>query len=158
VKPTEVEHGAENQYVDPVTEQRGAEDDKLGDQLGGERHDGHCEQEHDVDPGEMPVRAGEAIELRLLPIPKNAESQEAHHVGGKLRRHGAQRALQIPLGVDSSRAGPCKSRTSSVIATANMPSLSAAWRSTLSPAIWQSSPRGFSDARRLLLRHAMQRP
>jgi hypothetical protein len=52
-----------------------------------------------------PVRAGEAIELRLLPVPENTQRQEAHQVGSKLRRHGAQRAPQVLLGVNGRARG-----------------------------------------------------
>ena len=83
----------------------------------------------------MPVATGKVTQLRLLPDPEDALRQEAHQVN-------TNRGASFPSAASSARsvsiacpAGTFRSNTSSVIATANRPSLRAANRSTLCPVI-----------------------
>jgi len=78
IAPGGIEYGPEKQHIDPVNEKRQTVPDELRQQHSRERGDRNCEQECDVYPGEVPVAAGEVVELCLLADPKDAERQEAH--------------------------------------------------------------------------------
>jgi len=77
------------------------------------------------------------IELRLLAYPpENPQCHEDYEVHDEARGKRHQRAPEILLAMIKLGGGARRSSTSSVTATAKTPSLRAASRSTLRPAIW----------------------
>ena len=84
VGPTEIEHDAGDEDVEPVEAEGEAVSDELRQQARGERHEGDGEEKAEVDPGEVAGALADVIELGLLAGPEDAEGEKAHAVGHPL--------------------------------------------------------------------------
>ncbi len=58
-----------------------------------------------MNPGEVAVGAREVVELRLLPGPEDAESEEAHQIHDEARCQPGDRAAQRGLAVNAAGVG-----------------------------------------------------
>src|SRR5437660_303624 len=88
-----------------------------------------------MNPGQAAVRARQVIQLRLLADPEDAQGRKCHLYERRGESTTSARHKSCSLRM-ARPAGRRRSKTSRVIATAKIPSLKAASRSTLWPAIW----------------------
>ena len=130
VVPAPVYEKAEKDDVAPINEEGSAVADEFGQKGCGEGCKADNAEKTDVNPGEIAIGVGEVVELGLLADPENAEGHDTHEEDEQARGECDEDAAEIVLGVDGGRGGDSKSRTSKVMATAKMPSLRAARRST----------------------------
>ena len=72
----------------------------MSQQHGGERHHGHREKKHEVDPREVAVAAGQVSQLRPLSQPEDAERHEAHGVDEDVGSEGSQGVPELCIGAD----------------------------------------------------------
>src|SRR5207253_4890180 len=77
-------HAQEND-VEPVLDQRQSKGWKAGQQRCREWHQGHAEEERELEPRVVAVTSHEQIELRALANPEDAEGHETHHVNQHIR-------------------------------------------------------------------------
>jgi hypothetical protein len=78
VAPAPVKCYAQQNDIEPIDQKRNPITDEFGKQRRRKWDETHGTEERDMNPGEIPVRAGEVIELRLLADPEDAESHHAH--------------------------------------------------------------------------------
>jgi len=81
---------------------------ELGQQRSRKWGGGHTAQERNVDPDKIAVRAGEVVELSLLPNPENAISHNAHEKNNEARRERNEDTAKVVLGVNGLGRGDAK--------------------------------------------------
>ena len=113
----------------------------IAEEVGRERHQRDAEQEDQIDPEQRVVDVADEMELRVMADPEHPEHDEADEVDREAcARAGADSRRARRLVSNQRCSGDLTSRTSSVIATAKMPSASASIR-------FFDRPRGSSSKR-----------
>ena len=76
--------------VQPVEGEREPQVDVVSQERGREREEGDDREEEQLEPGEVAVAALDVAELGLLPVPEDAQGQEAQEVRDEPRREISQ--------------------------------------------------------------------
>src|SRR5438105_7558678 len=97
LKSGEQRHAQEHD-VEPVLDERQSKSWKASQQRGREWHQGHAEEERELEPRVVAVTSREEIELRALANPEDAEGHETHRVNQHIRAKPQQRLPEISLG------------------------------------------------------------
>jgi hypothetical protein len=100
VRLSSIERNTQEEDVQPVGKQCDAIGNESCQERRGKRHERDQKEEREVNPGQIAVAPGEAVQLGLLAHPEDAESQETHEVGDQTGGKMLKSTPQVRLVVD----------------------------------------------------------